>query len=105
VLYQFYLSWHKLLLKFPKAERYTLGANCEQQILTAIEAVMTAAAISNKETKLQWLRKASAKLDLLRLLIRLSKDCECLSNQAYLQLESELHEAGKMLGGWIKSLS
>lgn len=104
-LYQLYLSWHQMLIKFPKTERYSLGASCEQQLLAAIEAIVAAAAISNKETKLSLLRKASAKLDLLRLLIRLSKDCECLSNQAYLQLESQLHEIGKMLGGWIKSLS
>lgn len=44
---------------------------------------------------------ASAKLDLLRLLVRLAKDCKCLTNQAYQDLESKLHEAGRMLGDWL----
>ena len=70
-----------------------------------MEALVIAAATNHKEAKLQQLRKASAKLDLLRLLIRLCKDCKCLSNSAYLELESNLHKAGKMLGGWLKSLS
>ncbi len=63
-----------------------------------------AANSSEAEFKVQQLRRASAKLDLLRLLIRLSKDCKCLTNQAYQELESQLHEAGRMLGGWLKSL-
>lgn len=73
--------------------------------MDSLEALSTAAATSHKEVKLQQLRKASAKLDLLRLLIRLCKDCKCLSNNDYLMLESKIHETGRMLGGWIKSLA
>ena len=50
------------------------------------------------------LREASAKIDVLKLLVRLSKDGKALSNGQYLDVESRLHETGKMLGGWIKSL-
>ncbi len=103
-LYQIYSSWHGLLIKFPKSQRYTLGATCQSQLLQILEAVITAASANQVEVKTTQLRFASAKLDLLRLLIRLAKDCKCLNNEAYLELESKLNEVGRMLGGWLKSL-
>jgi len=81
-----------------------MGSTLQSQLLMAFEAVLTAASTSETATKLRELQVVSAKVDLLRVLIRLAKDCKCLSNQAYLELESSLHEIGRMLGGWIKSL-
>lgn len=69
-----------------------------------MEAIVSATAARQPGIKAEYLRTASAKLDLLRMLFRLAKDCKCLDNKAYLELESQLHEAGRMLGGWIKSL-
>jgi hypothetical protein len=92
------------LLKFPKSQRYSLGAACQKQILDILEAVFMAAGTSETAVKTEQLRLASAKLDLLRLLIRLSKDCKCLTNKQYLEMESKIHEGGRMLGGWLKSL-
>lgn len=103
-LYQLYQSLHHLTLKFPKSQRYTLGSSLQTQLLTALELVISAASTNQLEIKYKYLQSASAKIDLLRLLIRLAKDCKCLSNQAYLELESQLHEAGRMLGGWLKSI-
>jgi len=104
-LYQAYASFHDYVLRFPKSQRYSLGQTIQQQLLDAIEAVIIAASSSDTATKTKYLRVASAKLDLLRLFTRLAKDCKCLDNKSYLQLESQLHEAGRMLGGWLKSLS
>lgn len=103
-LYQLYKALHELLLKFPKSQRYTLGSVIQTELLAMMEAVVTVAAASDVEVKKEHLRVASAKLDLLRLQIRLAKDCKCLTNPVYLGLESQLHEIGRMLGGWLKSL-
>jgi hypothetical protein len=103
-LYQLYISWNDLVIKFPKSQRYTLGQTCQDYLLALIEAVITAAGTSEPAIKRDQLQTASAKLDLLRLLFRLAKDCKCLANKDYLSLESSLHEAGRMLGGWRKSL-
>lgn len=103
-LYQTYSLFHELLLKFPKSQRYSLGAIIQNQLLQLIEAVVTAVYVNDTSVKARQLQSASTKLDLLRLLVRLAKDCKCLSNQAYLELESKLHEAGRMLGGWLKSI-
>jgi len=48
------------------------------------------------------LERASVKVDLLKLLLRLAKDTQSLKITAYLDLESDLQEIGKMLGGWLK---
>jgi len=103
-LYQLYQQLHEQVLKFPKSQRYSLGANLQNQLLSALEGVITAAGVSQPDVKLRYLQSVSAKIDLLRLLIRLAKDCKCVSNQVYLELESKLHEIGRMLGGWLKSV-
>ncbi len=103
-LYQLYKALHELLLKFPKSQRYSLGSVMQTELLDLMEAVVTAANTAKPETKKERLSVASTKLDLLRLMVRLSKDCKCVDNKTYLALESQLHEIGRMLGGWLKSL-
>ena len=76
-----------------------------QTILDLLKAILLATATRDRLTKLKYLQNASALLDLTRILIRLSKDCDCLKNEQYLELESKLHTAGNMLAGWIKSCS
>ncbi len=66
--------------------------------------MLSAAAASDPAGKQMMLQTASVHIDLLKLLVRLSKDCRCISNQHYLDMESRLGEAGKMLGGWLNSL-
>lgn len=103
-LYKLYQNSHELILKFPKVQRYSLGSSINNQLLSALEGVITAASVSQPELKLRYLQTVSAKIDLLRILVRLAKDCQCVSNKQYLELESQLHEAGRMLGGWLKSV-
>ncbi|MEX2006904.1 MAG: diversity-generating retroelement protein Avd [Candidatus Saccharimonadales bacterium] len=103
-LYQLYQNLHTLTLKFPKSQRYTLGSSVQTQLLSALEGVIAAAGTGQPEVKLRYLQTVSTKIDLLRLLTRLSKDCQCISNKQYLELESQLHEIGRMLGGWLKSI-
>ncbi|MFY9484283.1 MAG: four helix bundle protein [Patescibacteria group bacterium] len=103
LLYETYSFWHTLILKFPKSQRYTLGLTCQKYLLEILENILAAAATTDIQEKITSLKIASKKLDTLKLLIRLAKDCQCLPNPAYLELESKLHEAGRMLGGWLKA--
>lgn len=45
----------------------------------------------------------SIKLDLLKVLLRLSKDTQAINDREYLELQEILAEIGRMLGGWIRS--
>src|SRR3990167_2650821 len=104
LLYDFYKLWHKVSLNFPKSPRYTLGQICGTDLLLLLKNILAASATKDRKIKLEKLSQASIKLDLIKILIRLAKDCDCLQNKSYLELQSKLHGIGKMLGGWIKSL-
>lgn len=104
-LYETYRCWHELLLKFPKSQRYMLGQTCAKYLLEILECTLAAAGVTDRAKKMEYLRTVSTKLDTLRLLIRLAKNTKCIANEAYLAMESKLHEVGRMLGGWMKSLS
>ena len=54
--------------------------------------------------KLEILESANSKIDLIKVLIRLSKDNNCINKESYLNLQENLHEIGKMAGGWIRYL-
>jgi len=102
-LYDFYKNLSQILTLFPKAKRYTLGQKIDNLTLEILESSI-AAGISLSEKKLPHLEKAIISLDLLKILLRLAKDIQCLDNKKYLQLQESLQEIGRMLGGWKRSV-
>lgn len=101
-LFNFYKEVTQSISFFPKTKRYILGQKIDQVTLDMIELVMTAG-YQIREKKLPILEKASIKLDLLKMLVRLSWETKCLDNTSYQKLSSQLVEIGKMLGGWMKT--
>ena len=69
--------------------------------LDVIELTITAGYLP-REQKLPALQKISVKLDLLKILLRLSSETKCLDNNNFQTLISQILEIGRMLGGWIK---
>lgn len=59
--------------------------------------------------RITWVRAILAhssecvKLNVLRVLIRLTKDVKAIDNKKYIALETNIDEIGRMLGGWIRS--
>lgn len=102
--YETYKTFYGYLVNFPKKDKYTLGQRCENALLDFLESVTIATSLPKQE-KIPVLQRASTKLDLTKVLIRLCKDLKILDNKKYLELESSLQEIGKMLGGWIRSSS
>ena len=99
-LYDFYKNLSQVLVLFPKAKRYTLGQRLDNLTLEIFESSI-AAGIAPRDQKLLHLEKAIISLDLLKILIRLAKDIQCLDNKRYIQLQEPLQEIGRMLGGWM----
>jgi len=85
----------------PKRDKYSLGQKLETTTLDLLEILITAS--NTKEEKLIWLNKASTKIDLLKILVRLSFEIKSIDQKKYLKLEKILQEIGKMIGGWIRS--
>lgn len=100
--YELYKTFYEFLLLFPRKNRYTLGQKSETILLEILEAIILASNLPKQE-KLPVLKKASMKLDILRVFFKLAKEIKALENKKYQILESQVTEIGKMLGGWIKS--
>jgi len=77
-----------------------LGQKLDNITLEIFELLFT---ISNSSNKTETLYKISNKIDLLKILLRLAKDTQGLTNKSYLELSEMLQEIGKMLGGWIRA--
>jgi four helix bundle protein len=101
-LYDFYQLLYQYIKLFPKQDRYSLGVKLEHTALEILEYIFFASNLRDKE-KVEALQKADVQLDLLKVFIRLAKDVKALDIKKYLELEKQLQEIGKMLGGWLKS--
>jgi NTP pyrophosphatase (non-canonical NTP hydrolase) len=100
-LFVLYEMVHKLIFKFPKHERYSLGEKIERTILDTIELFVFANQVSKYE-KEKVLSQANSKIELLKILFRICLNCDTLEARVYLDIEDKLQEMGKMTQGWIK---
>ncbi len=89
-----------MISSFPKTKRYTLGQELDKNTLKSIEIFLS---IPKQENKISGLENLSLKVDLLKVLLRLAKDNQCLKEKDYIDLQEILQEIGKMLGGWIRA--
>jgi len=87
----------------PKQDRYALGQKCENITLEILECVFLANS-EYKQAKLPLLHKIDTHLKILKTCLRLGYDTKALDKKKYLLLQEILHEIGKMLSGWIKSI-
>lgn len=84
---------------FPRSSRFILGDRLIATMLDVLEGFVEA---SHRRDKRAVLEDVSAKLDRLRLLIRLSKDLKLVNLKRYEYAAGVLTELGAMLGGWLK---
>ncbi len=89
--------------RLTKQFRYSLGVETEKSLLSLIE-VLLMAGYAPKAHKLPYLTKARGLLDSVRLRIRLYIELGIANPTTLMRLQAELDEAGRMLGGWAKSL-
>jgi hypothetical protein len=102
--YDLYKTFYEYSVHFPKKDRYTLGQKIENNILELLELVVLASQTEGAK-KLNTLKSASVKLDMIKILVRLCKELKAIDTKKYLSLSLLLQEIGKMLGGWIKASS
>lgn len=73
----------------------------ERSVLDLAE-ILILASQSSKYEKEGLLLKASAKIELLKILFRMALNCKIVETREYLEMEKLLQEVGKMTNGWIK---
>ncbi len=86
----------------PKQDRHGLWQKVEETALSIVEYLLTASQ-RGKEAKREPLERASVRLNVLRILLRLAKDTKAIDAKKYAQSQQIVDEIGRMLGGWIKS--
>jgi len=101
-IYELYRNFYSFRNSVPKQDRYTLWQKCENILLEIIEHILLASQMPKKD-KLPVLEKASLRLNLFRIFVRLAKEVKAIDNKRYLLLQENTDEIGRMLGGWIKS--
>lgn len=94
-----YLVWYNYYSIIPKIHRYSLGEKNDKFFIEAIEAIVTASFLSQKE-KLPYVRLAIRKIDTLKIFLMLLWETKSLDNKKYIELSVKIDEVGKMLGGW-----
>tara|TARA_E500000305_G_scaffold37507_1_gene28819 strand:- start:796 stop:1194 length:399 start_codon:yes stop_codon:yes gene_type:complete len=87
------------LRQFPKSEKHVLSAEIRQCMYRLLRLVVTTNRRYHKKTTLQEL---DAELDMLRSLLRLSRELGFLPHREYKLWAEHLYEIGCMLGGWLK---
>jgi len=100
--FDLYKLFYTLRNKIPKQDRFTIWQKCENLILSLFEHLLSAGCLA-KEEKLPRLESMSVDLNLLRVFLRLAKEVKVIDNSKYVNLERDVDEIGRMLGGWIKS--
>jgi len=101
-----YIRWETFLFwllnttgKFPKRVRFTFSSRLDNLALDVLEGIVEAAYSSRK---LDLLKKMNLDLEKMRVLIRICHKNEYIGNRGYEHAARQLHEIGKMMGGWIK---
>jgi hypothetical protein len=93
---------HIAVRQFPKVERHVLGAEIRHTMWALLRLVVVCNKRYHKKTTLQEL---DAELDLLRCQVRTAKALGYLDFKKYEHWAKLNDEIGRMIGGWIKSMS
>jgi len=102
--YDLYKQLHGYRRLVPKQDRYTVYERAEESLLAFMSHIFKASTAA-KESKLLLLQRATTELNQHRVFVRLLKDVKALDNKKYIQLQTNIDEIGRMLGGWIRSVN
>lgn len=104
LVYKLYKQVVQLNAKLPKADRYSLGQSLEQSVLDLMEQLIMAKN-APRTLKAGYLIKASAQQEVATLKLRLYLELKLVNETKVFQTQSDLRDIGRMIGGWLKSVS
>ena len=90
------------LNKFPRDQKFVLGDRIETKVLDVQEFCLRAYYSRDKRG---YLLEANLQLEVVRHLVRLANALKLFSNHTYGVLAEKMDEVGRMIGGWLKSVS
>jgi len=93
------------LAKYPRSQKFVLADRIQNATTNLLEALIRAAYHPRGEAKRALLQQINLDLEVLRYLIRLSKDLHCLDLRRYELIQQKIHEIGLQNGAWLRSLT
>jgi len=97
-VYDLILYSFPIINQFPKSQKYVLGQQMENSMVTLLKMIVAA---NLERDKMLSLKKIDSELQVLKSLVRLSKDLKFINLKRYQVFSIKLTEIGKILGGWI----
>mgnify|MGYP001822821997 CR=1 FL=1 len=93
--------------RFPKHERFRMARRLEDSAFAFYDLILQAGRLGNDRArdKRRLLLRADLELDRLRLQVRLCQDLKLFSFKQYAYCAERLVEIGRLLGGWLKTVS
>jgi len=91
-----------LTVRFPRSHRFVLATRVQDTALRFQERIIEA---GRDRQPAPILAQADADLAKLRLYLRLCQDLELIKFKQYEQGQRMVNEIGRLIGGWIKSVS
>ena len=99
-----YKNIYKLNKKLSKQDRFGIGKKIEDTCLDCLNLAIEAA-LSTREAKIMILPKLRIEIETLKQLIRVQNELTIISNNIYLDLQSQLQEISKMATRWHQFLT
>jgi len=102
--YDFLVYLIPQLSKYPRDQKFMMGDRIQKLAHDILDDFITAYYTRLSNDKLERLRKANVKLELLRYAIRASHDLKLISNEKYGTISIKINQIGGTLGNWLKNL-
>lgn len=94
---------HKAMQSYPKSEKYGLAKETDLCVIRAAAMVARANKMTGYRDRREYIDRADTELATLKIMLRLGNRLKYISNGRYGVIAGLVVEAGKMIGGWIRS--
>jgi hypothetical protein len=102
--YELYKQFTLANTTITRTHRYSLGERSLTGTLELLEHLLRAKH-APKSQKATSLLQANTQLEILRFQLRLYLDLKLISETRVFQMQAHIREVGRMLGGWLKSVT
>lgn len=101
-IYDLLFALFERVRHFPKDFQYTLGERMKNLVIELTEMIYHANVSEEAAEKLKQLRQLCAKVETLRLLLRMCYDLRLCNLEAYVRFNERVEDISKQLNGWRK---
>lgn len=91
---------YPIIKNFPKSERFAICQEIKNSFYKLLTNIILASQVKIKRQF--YLSEADAYHKLILVLMSVSYEQKYITQKKFLQIQEELYEVGKMLGGWMK---